>query len=152
MADHFQHHHQHHHRQPSPPRAIDELPKNFIPTASPPPSSNYGLPTDGQSCLKLPKQLPPIFGIPATPNAEAEMQLDPEADCEGGEDDKGEGTSTAVNYRPHHPQNHSAENGAKPSPFGFGVKGPPGGDCKRICLRHQRMVDGGARDDLQKVC
>lgn len=49
-----------------------------------------------------------------------------------------------VPYRPHHPQNQS-------SAFGFGVKGTPGGDCKRVCLRHQRMVDGGARVELQKV-
>lgn len=57
------------------------------------------------------------------------------------------------NHRPHHPQNEqiTSQNGA--SPFtGFGVKGTPGGDCKRICLRHQRMVDAGARLDLQKVC
>jgi len=56
------------------------------------------------------------------------------------------------NHRPHHPQNeqHAVHGGA--SPFnGFGVKGTPGGDCKRICLRHQRMVDAGARLDLQKV-
>ena len=58
-------------------------------------------------------------------------------------------------HRPHHPQNHDSlsTSGANVSfgPGGFGVKGPPGGDCKRICLRHQRMVDGGARVDLQKV-
>lgn len=34
---------------------------------------------------------------------------------------------------------------------GFGVANSPGGDCRRICLRHQRMVDGQARVDLQKV-
>lgn len=55
-------------------------------------------------------------------------------------------------HRPHHPQNeqHAADGGATPF-HGFGVKGTPGGDCKRICLRHQRMVDAGARLDLQKV-
>lgn len=53
---------------------------------------------------------------------------------------------------PHHPQNeeHTLNGGALPF-NGFGVKGTPGGDCKRICVRHQRMVDAGARLDLQKV-
>lgn len=53
---------------------------------------------------------------------------------------------------PHHPQNeqHTSNGGALPF-NGFGVKGTPGGDCKRICVRHQRMVDAGARLDLQKV-
>lgn len=55
------------------------------------------------------------------------------------------GPTLDVPYRPHHPQNEA-------SAFGFGVKGNPGGDCKRVCLRHQRMVDGGARVELQKVC
>lgn len=71
-------------------------------------------------------------------------------------------TSTTNNHQrrtSHHPQNDQQHSLSltEPSatgaiPFnGFGVKGTPGGDCKRICLRHQRMVDAGARLDLQKV-
>lgn len=63
-------------------------------------------------------------------------------------------SASAPVHRPHHPQNHDSlsTSGANVSfgPGGFGVKGPPGGDCKRVCLRHQRMVDAGARVDLQK--
>jgi len=56
------------------------------------------------------------------------------------------------NPRPYHPQNAEHAHNGGTLPFnGFGVKGTPGGDCKRICVRHQRMVDAGARLDLQKV-
>jgi hypothetical protein len=63
-------------------------------------------------------------------------------------DEESEDVEACTPYRPHHPQNPAIAPSAQ---NGFGVQGPPGGDCKRICLRHQRMVDGGSRVALQKV-
>lgn len=47
-----------------------------------------------------------------------------------------------------------AEKGTTP---GFWRRGPPdanlpGGDCKDLCVRHQRMANGGTSFMLQKVC
>ncbi|GAA95072.1 uncharacterized protein L969DRAFT_104712 [Mixia osmundae IAM 14324] len=55
-----------------------------------------------------------------------------------------EHSSSRNSSRSHHPH--------LPVDFehGFGVQGNPGGDCKRLCLRHQRMVDGGLMGGLQK--
>ena len=33
----------------------------------------------------------------------------------------------------------------------FAETGNPGGDCRRLCVRHQRMMDAGQANQMQKV-
>lgn len=135
------------HRQAS-PLAIDDLPHAFRSVASP-----------QEGCSQLaaqPPSQPPLSAKVAGKKREASVSVDLPDDeqqqqsFDQNNDMLDECDNASSHHRPHHPQNHLSSS-SSPSLTGFGVKGPPGGDCKRICLRHQRMVDGGARVDLQKV-
>ena len=125
------------HRQQS-PLGIEDLPQAFHAAASPPIGSAPLLPM--LSAVAAGKKREASVSVDLAEDGNAELANNEEMldECEGA----------SSHYRPHHPQNHTS---SSPSLTGFGVKGPPGGDCKRICLRHQRMVDGGARVDLQHV-
>ena len=138
-----------HHRPPS-PRQIDDLPASFHSAGSPssgtPPVPDNPRRTFGMAAESLYRaDHPTLLQTPDFGSTINQPDVDADSVMEGGDSFP---STSAIPYRSHHPQNH---NMPSPSQAGFSVKGTPGGDCKRICLRHQRMVDGGAREDLQKV-